>query len=324
MRRLLVAQAQLSGATAPPALDIAFSDEVRRQLARPNGARSVVALESTIISHGMPYPQNVECARELERIVRSHGAVPATIAVIAGRVHVGLSDSELEFFGKNGARCLKCSRRDLPFVIAEKRDGATTVSGTILIAHMVGIEIMATGGIGGVHRGGEVSMDVSADLTELGRTPVTVFCAGVKSILDIARTLEVLETQGVAVLGFQTQTFPAFFTRDSGCKAPLSVTDVDAVARFVLAQRALRTTSGAVVGIPLPAAAEADAAVVEAAIQQALKELAEQHVGGRDVTPFVLKRVNELTRGKSLVANLALVKHNTSIAAQVAARYAAM
>jgi pseudouridine-5'-phosphate glycosidase len=320
MQRLSILKQQLSGLS--DSLDITFSDEVRKQLALPNGARKIVALESTIISHGMPYPENVQCARDLEDIVRRNGAIPATIAIIAGRIHVGLSDEQLEFFGKNGKSCHKCSRRDLPYVIAEKKNGATTVSGTILIANMVGIEIMATGGIGGVHRGGEVTMDVSADLTELGRTPVTVFCAGVKSILDIKRTLEVLETQGVAVLGFQTDIFPAFFTRASGCHAPLSVPSVDAVAAFVRAQKSLKTTSGAVVGIPLPKHAEADASVVEAAIQQSLRELQEKQIEGRDVTPYVLKRVNELTQGKSLKANLALVKHNIDIASQVAAKYA--
>lgn len=322
MRRFGVLRSQLSGLSET--LDITFSDEVKHQLALPNGARKIVALESTIISHGMPYPDNVQCARDLEAIVRRNGAVPATIAIISGKIHVGMSDEQLEFFGKNGKSCHKCSRRDLPYVIAEKKNGATTVSGTILIANMVGIEIMATGGIGGVHRGGEVSMDVSADLTELGRTPVTVFCAGVKSILDIKRTLEVLETQGVAVIAYQTNIFPAFFTRNSGCQAPLSVPSVDAIASFVKAQKALKTTSGAVVGIPLPPHAEADASEVEKAIQQSLKELQEQRIEGRDVTPYVLKRVNELTQGKSLKSNLALVKHNTEIAAQVAAKYSQM
>ena len=322
MRRLKLLQSQLAGVSEQ--LDLTFSEEVRDQLSKPNGARRVVALESTIISHGMPYPENVQCARELEAIVRSQGAVPATIAIINGRIHIGLSDEQLEFFGKNGKSCHKCSRRDLPYVLAQKKNGATTVSGTILIANMVGIEIMATGGIGGVHRGGEVSMDVSADLTELGRTPVTVFCAGVKSILDIKRTLEVLETQGVAVLGYQTDIFPAFFTRNSGCRAPLAVPDVESIAKFVQAQKSLKSTSGAVVGIPLPSHAEADASSVEAAIQQSLKELVEKKIEGRDVTPYVLKRVNELTQGKSLKANLALVKHNTEIASKVAAKYASM
>lgn len=322
MRRVVALKTQLAGLS--DSLDISFSDEVRKQLSLPHGARKIVALESTIISHGMPYPENVQCARDLEDIVRKNGAVPATIAIIAGRIHIGLSDEQLEFFGKNGKSCHKCSRRDLPYVIAEKKNGATTVSGTILIANMVGIEIMATGGIGGVHRGGETTMDVSADLTELGRTPVTVFCAGVKSILDIKRTLEVLETQGVAVLGYQTDIFPAFFTRNSGCHAPLSVPSVEAIAAFVLAQKALRTTSGAVIGIPLPHHAEADASVVEKAIQQSLKELVEKQIEGRDVTPYVLKRVNELTQGRSLKSNVALVKHNTEVAAQVAAKYSQM
>jgi pseudouridine-5'-phosphate glycosidase len=281
----------------------------------------VVALESTIISHGMPYPQNVECARELESIVRAAGAVPATIAVLDGVIHVGLTDEQLEMFGKNGRSMLKCSRRDLSAAIAGRRNAATTVSGTILIAQMVGIEVMATGGIGGVHRGGEVSMDVSADLTELGRTRVLVVCAGVKSILDIPRTLEFLETQGVAVFGYGTDRFPAFFTRDSGSKAPLVMEDTQAGARYLLAQRAVRSTSGGILAVPLPAAAEADGIVVGAAIDKALAEATAQGVSGRDITPFLLKRVNELTKGKSLSANLALVKNNTKVASQIAVAY---
>jgi pseudouridine-5'-phosphate glycosidase len=300
------------------ALPLKISPEVQAQLARPNGAARVVALESTIISHGMPYPQNVECARSLEAIVRAAGAVPATIAILGGVIHVGLAEAQLLLLAKLGTKCLKCSRRDLPLILAQKQNGATTVSGTILIAHMLGIAVMGTGGIGGVHRGGEASMDVSADLLELGRTPMLVVCAGVKSILDIPRTLEVLETQGVSVMSYQTAEFPAFFTRASGCVSPLTIADAAAGARYIAAMRALRFSGGGVLAVPLPAEAEADGAVVEAAIAQCLREVAAKRIGGRDVTPYVLLRLNELTGGASLAANLALVRNNVRVAAEIA------
>lgn len=311
MNRLFQIQEQL-GKPVP----IKFSDEVSAALKEPAGFAKVVALESTIISHGMPYPQNVECAKELEAIVRKNGAVPATIAILDGVIHVGLSEDKLELLGKIGRKCAKVSRRDLPTILAQKKNGATTVSGTILIAKMVGIAIMATGGIGGVHRGAETTFDISADLTELGRTRVLVVCAGVKSILDIPKTLEVLETQGVPVIGYKTNTFPAFFTRDSGCNAPLRMDSDEEVAQFVAELRRLQYPGGGILAVPIPKEQEANN--VEGAIQQALKECSEKIKEGRDVTPFLLGRVNELTKGESLRSNLALVKNNTLVASRVA------
>jgi pseudouridylate synthase len=329
MQRLNTLQDQLC-----PPLPIRFSDEVAACLFRKPSMQTkdglaprnidfakVVALESTIISHGMPYPHNVACARDLEAVVRREGAVPATIAILNGVVHVGLDDTQLELLGKLGSKCAKVSRRDLPHVIASKRNGATTVSATILIAQKVGIDIMATGGIGGVHRKGESSMDVSTDLTELGRTKVLVVCAGVKSILDIPRTLEVLETQGVSVFGYQTEEFPAFFTRHSGCKAPLTMEAPTQGAQYLLALRQLGYVSGGILGVPIPEEYEAEGKVVEEAIKQALMECDAKGVLGRDITPFLLKRVNELTSGKSLASNIALVKNNTHVAAQIAVAY---
>lgn len=311
MNRLLNLKEQL-GTAAP----IKFSEEVAEALKQPAGFAKVVALESTIISHGMPYPQNVECAKSLEAIVRSQGAVPATIAILDGVIHVGLGEDKLELLGKIGRACAKVSRRDLPAILAQKKNGATTVSGTILIAKMVGIAIMATGGIGGVHRGAEKTMDVSADLTELGRTRVLVVCAGVKSILDIPKTLEVLETHGVPVIGYKTNVFPSFFTRDSGCKAPLKMDSDEEIARFVAELRRLQYPGGGLLAVPIPK--EQEAHNVEGAIQQALKECSEKVTEGRDVTPFLLGRVNELTKGESLKANLALVRNNTLVASRVA------
>lgn len=331
MQRLSVLQDQLC-----PALPIRYSDEVAACLLRRpavgKGSKDglslrtadfakVVALESTIISHGMPYPQNVQCAKDLEAIVRSEGAVPATIAILNGVVHVGLNPDQLELLGKLGSQCAKVSRRDLPHIIAARKNGATTVSATILIAQHVGIDIMATGGIGGVHRKGESTMDVSTDLTELGRTKVLVVCAGVKSILDIPRTLEVLETQGVGVFGYQTTEFPAFFTRHSGCKAPLTMETPTQGANYLLSLRQLGYTSGGILGVPIPEEYEAEGKVVEDAIKVALTECDEKNIHGRDVTPFLLKRVNELTEGKSLKSNIALVKNNTRVASQIAMAY---
>lgn len=303
-------------------LPLVLSDEVRRQIqSGPFGTAKIVALESTIISHGMPYPQNVKCAKEVESVVRKRGAVPATIAILDGVIHVGLGEKELELLGKLGPKCAKCSRRDLPLILAERRNGATTVSGTIWIASLVGIEVMATGGIGGVHRGGESTMDISADLVELGRTRTMVVCAGVKSILDIDRTLEVLETNGVSVMAFQSKIFPAFFTRNSGCAAPLTLKSVDDGARHLVATRQLNCQSGSVLGCPLPPENEADGNEIEKAIQQSLKEVEQKKIGGRDVTPYVLKRVNEITKGRSLTSNIALVKNNARIASDIAVAY---
>ena len=299
-----------------------FSEEVAQCLKGSAADRArIVALESTIISHGMPYPQNVACAKQLEKIVREEGAVPATIAILDGVIHVGLSEEKLELLGKLGSKCSKCSRRDLPLIVAQRKNGATTVTGTILVAQMAGIAIMATGGLGGVHRKGEVTMDVSADLTELGRTRILVVCAGAKSILDIGRTLEYLETQGVSVMGFQTDEFPAFFTRRSGVKAPLRINSVDDAAAFVYALQTLQFSSGGLLAVPVPAEHEAEGELIEKATVKALKESEEKHVAGRDITPYLLKRVNEITGGSSLKSNIELVKNNTRVASRIAVAY---
>eukprot|EP00741_Cyanophora_paradoxa_P017374 tig00020964_g16783.t1 len=284
----------------------------------------VVALESTIVSHGMPYPENVRTAREVEAVVRAAGAVPATIAILEGVIHVGLDDEALERLGKLGHACRKTSRRDLAAVVAKRMNGATTVSGTMIVAQMAGIRVFVTGGIGGVHRGGELTMDVSADLTELGQTRVCVVSAGVKSLLDIPRTLEVLETLGVPVVAYGADEFPAFFTRKSGCKAPLRMDTPDEVARFLRASDALRLKGGAVVAVPIPAQHEAQGAQVEAAIQTALREAGEKGVSGADVTPFLLDRVAGLTGGASLASNIALIKHNAAVGSEIAKAYAAL
>ncbi|KAL6065404.1 Indigoidine synthase A-like [Balamuthia mandrillaris] len=280
--------------------------------------RPVVALESTIISHGMPYPQNLETALQVEQVVRDNGAVPATIAILSGTIHVGLQRDALETLAKLGTKVRKTSRRDLALVVSTGSDGATTVSATSLIATMAGIPIFATGGIGGVHRGGEVTMDVSADLTELGRTPIAVICAGAKSLLDIGRTLEYLETQGVTVVGYGQEDFPAFFTPRSGHQASCRLDTPVECARLINSNLRLGIGSGLVIGVPIKEDDAAEASFVEAAIQKAIREADEKHILGRDVTPFLLKRVNELTGGESLKSNICLIKQNAKIAAHIA------
>jgi len=250
--------------------------------------------------------------------VRSKGAVPATIAILDGVVRVGLTDEELDRLGKLGSRVVKCSRRDIAPVAAKGGNGATTVSGTMLIAHLAGIKVFITGGIGGVHRQGHITMDVSADLTELGRTPVVVVCAGAKSILDIARTLEVLETQGVAVVGYGTDEFPAFFTPNSGCSTSCRVDTAEQAAKLIQTHFALHISSGVLVACPISAEEAAEAAKVERATQQALREMREKNIKGREVTPYLLRQINKLTSGDSLKSNIALVKNNAAIGAEVA------
>mmetsp|Transcript_19724 Transcript_19724/g.54231 ORF Transcript_19724/g.54231 Transcript_19724/m.54231 type:complete len:676 (-) Transcript_19724:122-2149(-) len=296
------------------ALPLRFSPEVQKAL---DHGLPLVALESTIISHGMPYPQNVACAREVEAIVRSNGATPATIGIIDGDIYVGMTDAQLEKFGQT--HCEKVSRRDLSTVVGLRRQGATTVAATMLIAHVAGIRVFVTGGIGGVHRGAEESWDVSADLTELGRTPVAVVCAGAKSILDIPKTLEYLETQGVTVIGLRTDTFPAFFTPSSGLPVPTTCSSEQEVASIIDAQVRLGLMSGLVVGNPVPAELAAEAVIVEKATEQAVAEAAAQGVAGRDTTPFLLKRINEITGGESLRANIELIKHNALVGTRIAA-----
>ncbi|KAI8918582.1 Indigoidine synthase A like protein-domain-containing protein [Powellomyces hirtus] len=287
--------------------------------------KAVVALESTIISHGMPYPQNLETALAVEAIVREEGCVPATIAILDGRVKVGLTREDLEKLAKTGLKAKKTSRRDLALVVSQKKVGATTVSGTMVIAHKAGIKVFVTGGIGGVHRGGEDSMDVSADLTELGRTPVTVVCAGAKSILDIERTLEYLETQGVTVATYgDSAEFPAFYTPKSGFQTIANLESPADAASLIKANAALNLSSGVVIAVPIPVEdAPKDASKIEAAVVQAVKEANATGVRGKDITPFLLDHVKRVTGGESLKSNIALVKNNARIGSRIAASLAA-
>ena len=306
--------------TAP--LDVA--PEVRAALA---AGRAVVALESTIISHGMPYPQNVATALQVEDEVRAQGAVPATVAVVDGRLKAGLSRAEIEALGRAGASdpdsgragpgVPKLSRRDLPLAVAAGQTGATTVAATMIIAALAGIRVFATGGIGGVHRGAGESFDISADLLELARTPVAVVCAGVKSILDIRLTLEVLETHGVPVVGYGTDRLPAFFARDSGFGVDARLDTPAQIARALQAQWAMGLRGGMVIANPVPEAHALPRAVIDTAIEAALRDAATQGITGKAVTPFLLARVNELTGGNSLAANIALILNNARLAAAV-------
>ncbi|GMY16061.1 pseudouridine-5'-phosphate glycosidase [Fagus crenata] len=289
---------------------IKISPEVSEALSRGD---AVVALESTIISHGMPYPQNLETAKEVEAIVRTSGAVPATVAILDGIPCVGLSLEELERLAILGTRAQKTARRDIAQVVATRGNGATTVSATMFFASMVGILVFVTGGIGGVHRHGEHTMDVSSDLTELGRTPVAVISAGVKSILDIPRTLEYLETQGVCVAAYKTNDFPAFFTETSGCKVPCRVDSPEDYANMKL-----KLNTGILFTVPIPKEHSASGSTIESAIQRALKEARDKSITGNAETPFLLARVNELTGGASLAANIALVKNNALVGARIA------
>ncbi|KAE9605194.1 putative pseudouridylate synthase [Lupinus albus] len=280
--------------------------------------RPVVALESTIISHGMPYPQNLETAKQVEAIVRENGAIPATIAILDGAPCVGLSIEELERLATLGTKAQKTARRDIAHVVATSGNGATTVSASMLLASMVGIPVFVTGGIGGVHRHGEHTMDISSDLTELGRTPVAVVCAGVKSILDIPRTLEYLETQGVCVAAYKTNEFPAFFTESSGCKVSCRVDTPEDCARLIEANIKLNLGTGVLIAVPIPREHSTSGHIIESAIQKALKEARENNITGNAETPFLLARVNELTGGASLASNIALVKNNALVGAKVA------
>ncbi|XP_024545178.1 uncharacterized protein LOC9644059 isoform X4 [Selaginella moellendorffii] len=287
-------------------LGVRVAPEVRSALSSGVG---VVALESTIVSHGMPYPQNFHTAQEVESIVRANGAVPATIAILDGVPCIGLSLAELERLAKLGTMVSKTARRDIPYVIARRGNGATTVSATMFFASKAGIKVFVTGGIGGVHRQGE---------SKLGKTPVAVVCAGVKSILDIPRTLEYLETQGVTVVSYSTDEFPAFFTPNSGCKAPCRADSVEECADIIEANTKLGLGSGILIGVPIPAEHAAAAKNVESAIQSALHEAESRGIAGNSVTPFLLKRVNELTGGDSLAANIQLVKNNALVGAKIA------
>jgi pseudouridylate synthase len=295
-------------------LDIA--PEVQHALAH---GQPVVALESTIISHGMPYPQNVQTALQVEAEVRTHGAVPATIAIVNGRLKAGLSVADIEQLGKSGREVVKVSRRDIPFIVAAGATGATTVASTMIIAAMAGIRVFATGGIGGVHRGAAQSFDVSADLQELAQTPVAVVCAGAKSILDLRLTLEYLETHGVPVVGYQTNALPAFFTRDSAFSVDYRLDTPLAIAQVLHAKWQMQLAGGMVIANPIPEAYAMERGLIDAAIEQALQESQDQGIGGKESTPFLLARVCEITGGDSLASNIQLVLNNARLACAIGA-----
>ncbi len=296
---------------------LSVSQEVKEAI--ENG-KPVVALESTIISHGMPYPQNVETALEVERIVRENGAIPATIAILGGVLKVGLSVEEIEYLGK-AENVVKTSRRDIPFIIAKGLDGATTVASTMILAALAGVKVFATGGIGGVHRGAQETFDISADLQELAGTDVAVVCAGAKSILDIGLTLEYLETNGVPVVGFQTEELPAFYTRKSGFKVDYRVDTAKEVAQALKAKWDLNLKGGLVVANPIPEAYEMDFDTINNAISKAVKEAEENGIKGKESTPFLLSKVKEITGGQSLDSNIQLVYSNAKVAAEIAVEF---
>jgi pseudouridine-5'-phosphate glycosidase len=294
-------------------LDI--SPEVGAALA---AGKPVVALESTIISHGMPYPQNVETALRVEQTIRENGAVPATIAIIGGRLKAGLSPEEIEYLGRKGRGVAKASRRDLPVLVARGEDGATTVTTTMIIAALAGIKVFATGGVGGVHRGAETTMDISADLEELARTPVMVICAGAKSILDLGLTLEYLETKGVPVIGYGTDELPAFYTRHSGYRVDYRIDTPKELAAAFKAKLEMGLGGGMLVTNPIPEEYSMDPVRINAAIDQAVAEANERGIHGKETTPFLLARVKDITGGDSLDANIQLVLNNARLAAKVA------
>lgn len=280
--------------------------------------KPVVALESTIISHGMPYPQNVETALNVEKVIRDNGAVPATTAIIGGRLKAGLSKEEIEYLGKTGQGVTKVSRRDIPVIVAKGMDGASTVATTMIIAAMAGVKIFATGGVGGVHRGAQQTFDISADLEELAHTPVTVVCAGAKAILDLPLTLEYLETQGVPVLGYQTEELPAFYTRKSGLSVDYRIDTPQELAKVIHVKKELGLQGGILVTNPIPEEYSMDPDTINRAIDQAVEESKQQGIHGKDTTPFLLARVKDITGGDSLDSNIQLVYNNAKVAAQTA------
>ena len=294
-------------------LDVA--PEVQKALAE---GKPVVALESTIISHGMPYPQNVETALEVERIVRENGAVPATTAIIKGRLKVGISKEEIDYLGKKGLAVTKTSRRDIPVLVARGEDGASTVATTMILASLAGVKVFATGGIGGVHRGAETTMDISADLEELGMTDVMVVCAGAKSILDLGLTLEYLETKGVPVLGYQTEELPAFYTRKSGFKVDYRMDSPKELADAFTAKLDLGLKGGILVTNPIPEEYAMDYDTINNAINAAIDKMNNLGIHGKETTPFLLNEIQLITGGNSLASNIQLVYNNATLAAQVA------
>lgn len=291
-----------------------ISEEVSKALSE---GKPVVALESTIISHGMPYPRNVETALNVEKIIRENGAVPATTAILNGKIKVGLSTEEIEYLGKS-TNVIKMSRRDIPYIIANKLDGATTVAATMIIAQLAGIKVFATGGIGGVHRGAQETFDISADLEELGKTNVAVVCAGAKSILDIGLTLEYLETKGVPVFGFKTEELPAFFTTKSGFKVDYKIDSELELAKALKAKWDINLQGGVVVANPIPSEYAMDFDTINNAINEAVKEAEEKGIKGKESTPFLLRKVKEITEGQSLEANIQLVYNNAKLGARLA------
>lgn len=299
-------------------MNVTTTQEIKSALA---AAKPIVALESTIIAHGMPFPQNLVMAQEVEQIIRDNGAIPATIAVINGELRAGLTATELEHFAKTGPSIIKVSTRDLPFVVARKITGATTVASTMRIAAMAGIHTFATGGIGGAHRGAEKNFDISADLIEFSRSNVAVVTAGAKAILDLALTLETLETFGVPVVGYGTDDFPAFYSRSSGHKVPMRCDTPNEIAAMMKAKWAMDMMGGIVVANPIPLEAEIQSAEIAPTIEAAITEAKVQNIIGKNVTPFLLKRLAEITQGRSLTANIALVKNNAKLAAEIAVAY---
>lgn len=293
-----------------------ISPKVKKAL---DEGRPVIALESTIISHGMPYPQNVETALACERIARENGAEPATIAIIGGKLCAGLTEEQIDYLGREGTKVTKASRRDLPYLCSKGMDGATTVASTMIVAAMAGIHIFATGGIGGVHRGAETTMDISADLEELEKTPVAVVCAGAKSILDLGLTLEYLETKGVPVYGYGTEELPAFYTRKSGFNVDARVDSPEEIAGIIRAQRGLNYNSGMLITNPIPEEYAMPFETINGAIEEALRQADEQGIKGKATTPFLLAKVCELTGGESLKSNIQLVFNNVRLASKVAA-----
>jgi pseudouridine-5'-phosphate glycosidase len=297
-----------------------FNPEVKEAL---DSGKPVVALETTIISHGFAYPENLDCARTCEKVIREEGAVPATIGIVKGKIKIGLSDEEIIYFSEH-RDIPKCSRRDIAAIIAKGAYGACTVASTMMCASMAGIRFFATGGIGGVHRGAQQSFDISADLEELAGTPVTVICAGAKSILDIPLTLEYLETAGVTVLGFKTDAFPAFYTRDSGCPVDYRIESPEEAAKIIKVKQDLGINNGLLITVPIPEKDQMDSAFIADNIERALKEAAKNGIKGKATTPFLLAELHTSTGGKSVAANKALVFNNSRTAAQIAKTFASL
>ncbi|MDD2447225.1 MAG: pseudouridine-5'-phosphate glycosidase [Tissierellia bacterium] len=294
---------------------LAISNEVKMAIEKN---KPVVALESTIISHGMPYPKNVETALKVEEIIRKNGAIPATIAIIKGKLSVGITPEQIDYLGKKGLDVIKSSRRDIPILVARGEDGATTVAATMIIANLAGIKLFATGGVGGVHRGAETTMDISADLEELSSTNVSVICAGAKSILDLGLTLEYLETKGVPVIGYRTENLPAFYTRESGFKVNYRLDSPLEIAKALKAKEELKLKGAMLITNPIPEEYSMDRNEIDKVIRNAIEEANNLGVKGKDLTPFLLDKIQKITEGRSLEANIQLVYNNARLGAEIA------